>query len=364
VGAINSGDKILELVHQALSEIDDSNRSLSSVIRKCIRIARLRNDFDNLFWLEYEMSAVDDEDTKREILLEIAHHYTKDELLVLKVRVVNAYLKERHCLSYDERSGEFVDKDQIAKGTVSELEDAVRRLNAEAESSSAPNGLTPIDLYFVDKQCSANRTVLRRMVGECSSVLGRIENRVHEFLSITEKQLLYSQINADIFERNRQYVDERLKTISPEALDQLIAAYRRIGESTAESRSQALLSCRRILKTLADRFYPARSSPVIGADGKKRILTDKKYIARLWQFVYERTKSSKSRDLLNAQVQDLGNRIDRLYDLSSKGVHDMVGEFEVNQCVIQTYLMVGDILRLAEDTSATDDGTINALLKS
>jgi hypothetical protein len=38
----------------------------------------------------------------------------------------------------------------------------------------------------------------------------------------------------------------------------------------------------------------------------------------------------------------------------------MVDEFEVNQCVIQTYLTVGDILRLAEGNSAADDGIINS----
>jgi hypothetical protein len=44
--------------------------------------------------------------------------------------------------------------------------------------------------------------------------------------------------------------------------------------------------------------------------------------------------------------------MDRLYDLVSKGVHTDVTEFEVNQAVIQTYLLVGDILRLADQDSA------------
>ncbi len=56
--------------------------------------------------------------------------------------------------------------------------------------------------------------------------------------------------------------------------------------------------------------------------------------------------------MLLAEVQDVGNRIDRLYEMSNKGVHAETTEFEVNQTVIQTYLLMGDILRLADDDSA------------
>lgn len=190
------------------------------------------------------------------------------------------------------------------------------------------------------------------MADEYSIVLRRIENRVHEFLSTTEKQLMYGQMNSDIFERNRQYVDARLRAIAPDALAKLVSVYRRLSEGDEEARSQALLSCRRILKSLADTLYPVPTQPVLGPDSRERALTEEKYISRLWQFVYERVKGKTAGDLLLAQVNDMGNRIDRLYDLSSKGVHVDTTEFEVDQAVIQTYLLIGDILRLADDNSA------------
>jgi hypothetical protein len=60
----------------------------------------------------------------------------------------------------------------------------------------------------------------------------------------------------------------------------------------------------------------------------------------------------KSGELLLSTINDLGTRIDKVYDLSCKGVHNNVPEFEVNQCVIQTYLIIGDILRLYDNRSA------------
>jgi hypothetical protein len=56
--------------------------------------------------------------------------------------------------------------------------------------------------------------------------------------------------------------------------------------------------------------------------------------------------------LLQASVQDLGNRLDRLYDLVNKGVHADISKFEVNQCVIQTYILIGDLIRILDRQTA------------
>ena len=144
----------------------------------------------------------------------------------------------------------------------------------------------------------------------------------------------------------------KLSQIAPESHEQIRVAFQRLSEGNTEARSQALLSCRRVLKSLADILYPPRADEVVGANGKPRVLTEDKYITRLWQFVYENVGKTASREVLLSSVQDLGNRIDHLYDLASKGVHSEVSEFEVNQCVTQIYLLIGDLLRIHERASA------------
>ena len=145
-------------------------------------------------------------------------------------------------------------------------------------------------------------------------------------------------------------MDERLQSLAPEILDQLHIAYRRTREGTSEARSHALTSCRRVLKALADRFYPPSKAPVMGVDGKERVLNDSMYIARLWQFISELNTGSKARQILHDDVISLGERIDRLYQLTNKGVHENVTEFEVNMCVLSTYNVVGAILRLVDES--------------
>jgi hypothetical protein len=55
--------------------------------------------------------------------------------------------------------------------------------------------------------------------------------------------------------------------------------------------------------------------------------------------------------LLLATLQDFGSRIDAVYSLTNKGVHDNVSPAEVDTCVMQTYLLAGEILRIFEDSS-------------
>jgi hypothetical protein len=55
----------------------------------------------------------------------------------------------------------------------------------------------------------------------------------------------------------------------------------------------------------------------------------------------------------SSDIEELGRRIDRLYELSSKGVHADVSEFEVNLCVMGTYNIAGALLRLHAESSAT-----------
>lgn len=80
-------------------------------------------------------------------------------------------------------------------------------------------------------------------------------------------------------------------------------------------------------------------------------MTENKFISRLVQFAASRATGSASRDVLTAQIKALGERLDALNDLGSKGVHAQVSAAEVDQCLIQTYLAVGDLFRLADADS-------------
>jgi hypothetical protein len=146
-------------------------------------------------------------------------------------------------------------------------------------------------------------------------------------------------------------VDEQLAKVAPQALEQVSSAYKRAEEGGEEERSQALLSCRRALKSVADVLYSATDIPVQDVQGGEHSLTDDKWRNRLVEFVKQKVESAVSGEVLTTQLDDLARRFRGLGEASSRGVHADVSEFELNQAVIQTYLTVGDLLRLQADDS-------------
>jgi hypothetical protein len=321
----------------------------SVVARRALRIARLRNDWEAQWWLQLETRTPTlREGVNKDVLLaevksiaaDIAAHLTAMEFHEVGARVARRWMGGRGT-----ETGFQVQ-------SLADLEELVTGMEEQIQSlGNLPPGLNPVDLYRRHGQFMDAGAQLRAAAIELKQMLARIRTRIGDYLSVTERQLLFGQVNADIFDRNRHWVDERLARDAPQVLDQFASAYRRQAEADIEARTHALTSCRRVLKTLADLLYPADDTVVKGVDGRERKMTENKFIARLCQFATARASGSASGTVLVAQVKALGERLDALNSLSSKGVHAEVTAAEVDQCMIQTYLAVGDLLRLADADS-------------
>lgn len=339
-------DRIKRLVNQAIDEFDEPSNSVSKTLRRCTRIAVLRNDYRNLFWLQMEglnISTQKSESEQNSLRLRV--HFEGDEWMRSVGPEMDAYMSRRALANdgFDPRS-------------VAEIEDLLVMVEAQIEGLVVPEGLTPIDLYFRSDDIGQAKTTLIAAAMPLRSALRRIGQRLHDFLLETEHQLEYGQLNADIFERTRRFVDEQLARVAPSALASFNAAYLRASDGDAESLSHALTSCRRVLKSVADAVYPATALKVVGVDGKERSLTDDKYMNRLLQAVTDHLGKSSRNEVLKEVINDLGKRLSALNSLASKGVHDTVTAAEVDTCVIQTYLVVGEVLRVASGQSALQIG--------
>jgi len=349
-------DRLVTLVTEALNDLERGAVPLSAVIQKAIRIARLRNDHDGVWWLSLELIRPEDKQAKHDLVAELSPHYTKTTYARNNERFIELSLEERTAVAVVPKPGQKPGDSIMVIVSVPEMEARISNLKRTESDPSPPTTMHPLDVAVFTKEFAEQRLEARAFILQFESVLSRIRQRVHTYLSRAEKELMFGQFNADIFERNRRFVDEHLASLAPDALAQLVSAYERVGKGDVEARAQGLLSCRRVLKSLADTLYPARPDPVVGADGKSRVLTDEKFVARLWQFVWERLRGSASGKLLLATVDDIGDRLDALHDLACKGVHSTVSVGEAEQTLIQTYLLIGDLLRLRDQSSAARDG--------
>lgn len=334
-------EKLLHLVDSAQEDLHRADIPLAGVIAKAMRIARLRGDIQNLLWLEMEMRPIGDTSSSREIEAQLERNLNPEEFKSLRTSILAEYFKRREIKS---TGNDDEDEERICALSVGQIEVQISMLENLRHGYTPNGGRHPSDLYLENQITARN----------FGWVLDQIRAHTATFLSKTESQLLVGRAASDIFEETREYVDSQLQVISDKALAQLAAAYSRQEATDPEAGSHALTSCRRVLKSLADALYPPTDEVVRGGDGRERKMSDDKYISRLMQLASEAMTGSGSRSLLQAQLSDLAARLDALHAACSKGVHDDVSDFEVNQCVIQTYLLCGDMLRLQDQEASSE----------
>jgi hypothetical protein len=236
--------------------------------------------------------------------------------------------------------------------SIGQLESLLREYTDISDSyKEIPTNLTPIDTYFVAKDYDAASAQLLPMRRELQDVIERIKQAVHDFLISTERQIELGQHRPDAFERGRTYIEQSLAKVAPEALAKFHAAEDSLHDGSTEDLAHALTSCRRMIKALADALYPASNQTMTGADGNERVMSDEAYRNRLVQFASEKLGKSTHGKAVQETLRSLGDRLKRLDNLSSKGVHDEVSVIEAETCMLWTYLTAADFLRIADGTT-------------
>lgn len=322
-------DHILELTRRALDEFE--TLPLSATVRRAFRIAQLLGESEAVWRLQLESVPLGG--SRADVVAEARRLWPEDDYEVTRARVsaiVQAYFDDRRLSEPSpllQKAG--VAEGSLCGGSISEIEQRMDQLSQEAA------GMGDIE----------HRFALRSRVSLDFAVMERIRHLVFSLLSRWEREISFADASSRIFDRHRARVDRRLGAIAPELLDQFNAAYRRAVEGDAESRAQALTSCRRIIKALADHLYPPSPEPVVGSDGRQRDLGDNRYVSRLWQYASERLgETSSEAKAFSATLKDLGARLDRIHDLTNKGVHADVSPAEMEFGVIQTFLIAGEFI--------------------
>lgn len=329
-----------------MDQFDAPNMPVAGILRRCQRIASLRGDGVALAWLGLEATDVAADfhssgETKRKSLAaRLLKSMPAAEANEQWTAEYQGYLARRR---------RNQDSEEIIALSVQQIEGSVQMLrDQEASLVDPPPGMHTYDLgkYVADQQRSRTTYLTTRI--PLDNILARVRDRLWEFLTDTEYELTFGEATAETFDRLRSYVDRQLTSISPPALEQFQTAYRRLKAGGAEDRAHALTSCRRVLKTLADVLYPATPEPVIGSDGRKHTLNDAAFINRLLQYISDTVGKHENGAVVQATLEDVDRRLSALNELASKGVHADVSSYEVDTCVVQTYLLVADVLRIRE----------------
>jgi hypothetical protein len=316
-----------------LDDLENSSNEIDAILMKAQRLARLVRDTDAQTWLKFETIG-----------------YPKD----FNFSTLNGYEK------YPISSGRFKDTEQMyIPVSLPELEAQLESEKAQLESlkiaktsfgkvsdftaKNATEALLKTQLTLESAQ-KKNYVVTK-------SLYSSLKSSIHSFASDVYISLELGDIAENIFTSARDLVDSFIQKHSASAAEKLISINERMLDNTIESRSLALTSCRRLLMDIADSVFPAQEKPWLDRNGKERKVGAEQYKNRIIAYISGLEKSDGNVVLLDADIAHLAARLDAIYEKTCKGVHVDVDEKEAKFVVIQTYLMIGEIAKIADGKS-------------
>jgi len=177
-------------------------------------------------------------------------------------------------------------------------------------------------------------------------ILRAVSHRLFKQTNSILNELKFGNIVEDIFSSTRREVDNKLSNISPDAIEKFISAYQNLQSGNKEDWANAVHSCRRILKSVADELYPPSDQKVIGDNNKAIDVGNEKYVNRLFLYIKARSSSEKNTSIIGSNLNYIEDRLDSVYGVTNKGTHAEVTLDEARRYIIYTYLLIGDILAL------------------
>ncbi|HWA55437.1 MAG TPA: hypothetical protein VG816_14805 [Solirubrobacterales bacterium] len=303
----------LRLAEDLLGEIELSTISPNDIARKASRLARLIDDSDAMRWLKYETTG-----------------YPSP-----------------------------LDSDATAAAIRSSREAPPQDLPAGKEgpmyqTGSAGQIATVIEAAKVRLPACSNppeRDGTIRLIQTQQGYLDAVVGSIHTYVAERYQELRFGAAVESAFEVVRREVDTSIGDLVPDALPMLTSAFENATSSNPEDSANAAGTCRRLLKAAADQLCAS------GPDIEGRKMGDGNYINRLIHWITTNAESETVAAMVAADLDYLGRRLDAADHAGQKGAHATVDRFEASRFITGTYLVLGDVLRIAPSTVPPDRGT-------
>lgn len=217
----------------------------------------------------------------------------------------------------------------------------MERIKAAKDPDSYSGDITPLAIGYIK-----NTNERAQIIGEIQENIKRIEKvkgKIYDYILKVYNQLQYGNVVEDIFTQNRKIVDDKLTNICPESIKKFVSVFDNMDSTNPEDWANAVHSCRRIIKEVADNLYPPSDTP-IEKDGRKIKIGEDQYINRIIQFIESKSDSKTYVSVVGTSLSSIGERLDSINNAVCKGTHSEVSKEEAQRYIIHTYILLGDIL--------------------
>ncbi len=332
---MNKSEQALECCEKVLEGLELGTITISSALLLCTRIARLLSDIDALKWLQYESGG---------------YPRNKDGYIV----------NEAWQIAYDNGRGYYNnDKEKVVfSETVMELETKIEA-QKKAIGNFSTEGVSVSGDYALPTMSNLTSAVANSTSNIVSAIsisekrIAVLKSKYYDYALKKQIELSFGNVTAEVFSIYREKVDNYFSQLSSDTVLKLQAIENKINSDNPEMYSQALTTCRRLFENTAvelfDKYFPNFSEKTYKTKSGKEIdVTGDHYINKLSAVIEKLQDKSANKSLIGTNVIYLLDRIEYLNNLQCKGVHSEVSKLDAMQCIIQTYICLGDILSLQE----------------
>jgi len=318
-------EEALNLAEETLKGIELSRLPMANIALKASRIARLVNDYDLEKIFEYESGG---------------YPSTKDGIapniwqLGIKAGRISKNAEGKTVMScYAINTIE----NRIVANKIA-LEQAHDR-NVSISSSNPNQYLT------VPPTNASERKALLLCINDDTTLLSERTRFIYSNVKKIYMDLKFSSLTESIWLKMKSRIDSYISDIIPEETQKLTAIYDSLNDDNPEKWSNALTTCRRMLKTVADKLYPPTDKTI--KKGKSEIkLGEEQFINRLICYIEENSTHKTLDKITNSNIEYIGTRLDKIFDETCKGTHANVDKEEAERCFMHVYMLIGDILEI------------------
>lgn len=137
-------------------------------------------------------------------------------------------------------------------------------------------------------------------------------------------------------------VISRLSDPAPEIGNKLWSTLRAFNRAEVdEDYAHVAASCRRIIEYVADCIFPPQDEDVGG-----RKVGKGQYKNRILAFASDELSSNTNIELVAVSIESLAAQLEKLSNLSNKGVHSEIFKNEARRCLLKTIMILDDVISL------------------
>lgn len=322
------------LAEEILKDLDLSRLPLSNIVLKTGRLARLLNDFDTEKVFEYEASGypgIEGVGIAPDVwqCAKLADRISKDAEGKETATTLSITAMEAR-----------IDANKLALANTTDPNISISSANPNQFVSTVGHGNAQQRMNFINT------------ISSFSEALSKRRTYIYQYVKKAYIQLKFTALTTSVWASIKDKTDCLINELIPEETQKLTAIYEGLNDENPEKWATALTSCRRMIKALADKLYPASEKSIQKGDKKIKI-TEDAFINRLMCYIEENSDSQTLNRISNSDLRYIGDRLDSIYSQTCKGTHDNISKEEAEKCFLRTYIIVGDILDIYQNKLET-----------